>query len=50
MPFDMQAWSEAWSLLVMPLAVPLAIWAWFVADGANQEDVTTTDYAEFTDF
>jgi hypothetical protein len=37
MPFDLQLWSETWSMLALPLAVPLAIWAWFVADVGEEE-------------
>ncbi len=37
MPFDMQGWSEVWSAL-LPLAAPLAVWAWFLADLGEDEN------------
>lgn len=38
MPFDMQGWSEVWSALALPLAAPLVVWAWFLADISEDEN------------
>ena len=37
MPFELQGWSEVWSAF-LPLAAPLAVWAWFLADFSEDEN------------
>jgi hypothetical protein len=39
MPFDITTWSHTWATILTAIALPLAIWAWFLADTlAGDED------------
>jgi hypothetical protein len=44
MPFDVATWSSTWTTLLIALAVPLTIWAWFLADAPATEDENATDW------
>jgi hypothetical protein len=47
MSLELQLWSEMWSTLALPLIVPLAIRAWFVADGSEEE--RSADFPDVTE-